>query len=84
MEQVLHLLRSKLFALLLQLLVLNYVPLHLSYPILPLCAVLTQQLDVLILLLCLLIYLLYLLLKKFALLALLVKLLHACDVIRIA
>ena len=81
MEQVLHLLRSKLFALLLQLLVLNYVPLHLSDPILPLCAVLAQKFDVLILLLCLLIYLLNLLLKKFALLALLVKLLNACDVI---
>ena len=80
-EQVLHLLRSKLLALLLQLLVFNYELLHLSDPILPLCAVLAQQFDVLILLLCLLIYLLNLLLKEFTLLALLVKLLDACDVI---
>ena len=76
-----HLLRSKLLALLLQLLVFNYELLHLFDPILPLCAVLTQQFDVLILLLCLLIYLLNLLLKEFTLLALLVKLLDACDVI---
>ena len=79
-----HLLRPKLFDSLLKLLILNYVPLHLSDPILPLCAVLAQQFDVLILLLCLLVYLLNLFLFMFTLLTLLVKLLDAFDIFCVA